>query len=43
MRSRDGVLERSGPIESNQVVAVFNRVMSWASAKTAQNSIQPLD
>ena len=27
---RDGVLERSGPIESNRVVALFNRVMNWA-------------
>ena len=27
---RDDVLERSGPIESNRVVALFNRVMNWA-------------
>jgi integrase len=27
---RDDVLEGSGPIESNRVVALFNRVMNWA-------------
>lgn len=27
---RDNVLQRSGPIESNRVVALFNRVMNWA-------------
>ena len=27
---RDVVLERAGPIESNLVVALFNRVMNWA-------------
>lgn len=27
---RDVVLERAGPIQSNRVVALFNRVMNWA-------------
>lgn len=27
---RDQVLDRSGPIESNRVVALFNRIMNWA-------------
>jgi integrase len=27
---RDTVVEKSGPIESNRVVALFNRVMNWA-------------
>ena len=27
---RDKVLQQSGPIESNRVVALFNRVMNWA-------------
>lgn len=27
---RDVVLEKSGPIQSNRVVALFNRVMNWA-------------
>ena len=27
---RDSVVENSGPIESNRVVALFNRVMNWA-------------
>lgn len=27
---RDNVLEKAGPIQSNRVVALFNRVMNWA-------------